>query len=272
MTVRQINPGRNLPQATAVGVGLLGLLWLSLAFNRWAFVAYVALLALVATRELVAMFEAKGIHINRVVLPAVALAIANSYWQGIGAGVVCLVVAILIGWAAELRRGVEGYSTSASAFTFVMVYIGAAIAFAADLARQESGVGLVWTLVLLTAGSDTGGYFAGILAGRHPMAPKISPKKSWEGFAGSLVMQALLGTFVVPMLIDIAWWQGLAVGILMTVSATAGDLVESAIKRDTGTKDSGDSLPGHGGVLDRIDGLLINAPLAWLCFVWVLHV
>jgi phosphatidate cytidylyltransferase len=130
----------------------------------------------------------------------------------------------------------------------------------------------VVAIILLTAGNDTGGYFAGILAGRHPMLASISPKKTWEGFAGSVALQSIVGITLIPLLLDVSWWQGWLFALAMTVTATLGDLMESAIKRDAGAKDSGDILPGHGGMLDRIDGLLVNAPMAWIWITIILGV
>jgi phosphatidate cytidylyltransferase len=126
-------------------------------------------------------------------------------------------------------------------------------------------------VALLTSANDTGGYFAGILAGRHPIS-KISPKKTWEGFAGSIVLAGLVGTFGSAALLDIPQWQGALVALAVVLTATAGDLIESAMKRDLGIKDMGTSVPGHGGMLDRIDSFLITAPIAWCAFVWILGV
>ena len=272
MAAHKVNTGRNLPLATAVGLALLGGLVASLWFNRWAFALVAAVVGFLATREISRMFEAKGIRLDSFALVAVPAVAAIAYWQGLGTGLIFLGVATIVGWALELRRGVSGFVAASSAFAFTMFYLGATLAFATDLARAERGFGLVMTAVLLTVANDTGGYFAGIFAGRHPLAPSISPKKSWEGFAGSVLLQAAVGAGLVPLLIPIAWWQGLLAGVLMSVTATVGDLVESAFKRDTGIKDSGDVIPGHGGMLDRVDSLLINVPVAWLLFVWVMHV
>jgi phosphatidate cytidylyltransferase len=122
----------------------------------------------------------------------------------------------------------------------------------------------VIAFVVLTICSDIGGYAAGVLAGRHPMAPRLSPKKSWEGFGGSLVLQAVAGVSLFVLVFDAPWWQGLLTGLVLTVTATAGDFVESAIKRDLGVKDMSNLLPGHGGLMDRLDSLLPNAFTAWL--------
>jgi phosphatidate cytidylyltransferase len=129
---------------------------------------------------------------------------------------------------------------------------------------SSQGADRVLTFVILTICSDIGGYAAGVLAGRHPMAPRISPKKSWEGFAGSLALQGAAGVVLFVTLLEAPWWQGLLTGLILTVTATAGDLVESAIKRDLGVKDMSNLLPGHGGLMDRLDSLLPNAFTSWL--------
>ena len=120
--------------------------------------------------------------------------------------------------------------------------------------------------ILLTISNDIGGYASGVLFGKHPIAPQISPKKSWEGFAGSIVLQSVVGAVTFALLLDAPWWQGVVTGILMTVTATAGDFAESAIKRDLGVKDMGTFLPGHGGMMDRFDSLVPNAFTSWALF------
>ncbi|MCC5698057.1 phosphatidate cytidylyltransferase, partial [Klebsiella pneumoniae] len=112
--------------------------------------------------------------------------------------------------------------------------------------------------------SDTAGYACGVLFGKHPMAPRISPKKSWEGFAGSLVFGMLAGVLSVLLLLGGQWWHGLLFGAALACSATVGDLMESLIKRDLGIKDMGNMLPGHGGLMDRMDSLLPSAAVAWM--------
>jgi phosphatidate cytidylyltransferase len=129
------------------------------------------------------------------------------------------------------------------------------------------GARRVLTFVILTICSDIGGYFAGITlgrGGRHPMAPVISPKKTWEGFAGSAVACLAAGALCLPLLLHGHAWQGLLTGAAAVVAATLGDLAESMIKRDLDLKDMGTLLPGHGGILDRLDSLLVCAPVIWL--------
>ena len=130
--------------------------------------------------------------------------------------------------------------------------------------REDDGAGRIVVFVLLSVASDVGGYVAGVLFGRHPMAPTVSPKKSWEGLAGSVVFCLVAGTASVTLLLGGPWWAGAAVGAAAVLTATLGDLVESVLKRDLGIKDMGSLIPGHGGVLDRLDSLLLSAPVVWL--------
>ena len=131
----------------------------------------------------------------------------------------------------------------------------------------EDGAGRAFAFLIGVVLSDVGGYAAGVFLGKHPMAPTISPKKSWEGFAGSLVAGMVGGAITVTTLLDGQWWHGVLFGAAIVVTATAGDLVESLIKRDLGIKDMGTLLPGHGGIMDRLDSLLPTAPVVWLLLV-----
>ncbi|MBK9741100.1 MAG: phosphatidate cytidylyltransferase, partial [Actinobacteria bacterium] len=123
-----------------------------------------------------------------------------------------------------------------------------------------------WLVPFPTVANDIGGYATGVLFGKHPIAPQISPKKSWEGFAGSVVLQCAVGAAAFVYLLDAPWWQGVLVGLIMTITATAGDFAESAVKRDLGVKDMGTFIPGHGGMMDRLDSLVPNAFTSWALF------
>jgi phosphatidate cytidylyltransferase len=131
------------------------------------------------------------------------------------------------------------------------------------LAEDRGALGVV-TFIIVTIASDIGGYAVGVLFGKHPMAPVISPKKSWEGFAGSAVSCLVAGWATVVYLLDGDWWVGLLLGAIAVVMATLGDLCESVIKRDLGIKDMSSIVPGHGGLMDRLDSLLATAAPAWL--------
>jgi phosphatidate cytidylyltransferase len=132
------------------------------------------------------------------------------------------------------------------------------------LSAQADGAARVLTLVLLTTASDTGGYLVGVLIGRHPMAPTVSPKKSWEGFAGSVVACLIVGVLCSTLLLQSSFVVGLVLGAVAVVTATVGDLGESLVKRDLAIKDMSQLLPGHGGLLDRVDSLLVTAPVVWI--------
>jgi phosphatidate cytidylyltransferase len=112
--------------------------------------------------------------------------------------------------------------------------------------------------------SDTGGYAAGVFLGKHPMAPTISPKKSWEGFGGSVVAAAGGSAVVLYLWLDVAFYWGLLFGAAIAVVAVLGDLAESMLKRDLRIKDMSQLLPGHGGLMDRLDSILFAVPTAYL--------
>ena len=262
--------GRNLPAATAVGIGLLALVTFSLFYVPLLFVATATFASFMAVRELSNALKLRGRHVvTEVALPASVLLPALAYFFGPEYSLSAVALLLIAAAWYRLRRGVEGYFNDFASTVLVIAYVPLLIGFATAMSGKELGAEMVISMILLTAGNDTGGYFAGIFFGKHPMAPNISPKKSWEGMVGSLITQALVGAFIVPLLLPIAAWQGLLLGLVMSVTATIGDLAESAIKRDLGVKDMSQALPGHGGFMDRLDSLLINAVVAWVAFAWI---
>ena len=146
----------------------------------------------------------------------------------------------------------------------MVAYVPLLGSFAVLLARPDDGEWRVLTFVLLVVCSDFGGFVTGVRFGKHPMAPAISPKKSWEGFAGSVLFCVVGGLALALGVLDGQWWEGLVLGAAAVVSATLGDLGESTIKRHLGIKDMSSLLPGHGGVMDRLDSLLVTAPVVWV--------
>jgi phosphatidate cytidylyltransferase len=259
--------GRNLPAAIASGVVLAGLVVVSLAWVPWLFGVLAAAALVIALHELISAFATAGIHVARTPVYATTIAaMATAYIWGTEALLVCMgagVVAVLL-W--RIRRGSEGYLKDVSASVFLLGYIALMAGFAMLMLAAPDGPWRIIVFILLTIGNDIGGYATGVLFGKHPMAPQISPKKSWEGFAGSLVVQCLIGVAAFVWVFEAPWWQGLIMGAVLTVTATAGDFAESAIKRDVGVKDMGTFLPGHGGIMDRLDSLVINAFAAWALF------
>lgn len=256
--------GRNLPVAIASGVVLGALILATLFWQKWLFGVLAGLALVIAVHEFHDAFAHRGIRLARSPLYAsVAVSVAASYvWgvNGLVATVGASVIAVLI-W--RIRRGTDGYVRDVTASVFVVAYLTLMVGFVMLLLRADDGPQRVVAFIVLTVGNDIGGYAAGVLFGRHPIAPHVSPKKSWEGFAGSLVAQCLLGMWLFVWLFDAPWWQGLITGAVMTVTATAGDFAESAIKRDLGVKDMGTIVPGHGGIMDRLDSLIPNAFTAW---------
>ena len=150
-----------------------------------------------------------------------------------------------------------------------MMRVALLAGFAVLLLVPDDGATRVILFIATVVGNDVGGYAAGVLFGKHPMAPTVSPKKSWEGMAGSVLACIVVATPIVTLLLDGPWWGGVAFGAALAVSATLGDLGESLIKRDLGIKDMGNLLPGHGGLMDRMDSLLPSAAVAYLLLSWV---
>ena len=257
--------GRNLPAAIGVGVGLGAVIIASLLVVKVAFLGVVALAAVVALHELSVALKERGVSLPLIPVTAGGLGIlAAAYFAGEGAQTAVLgltVVAILV-W--RLADGADGYLRDATAGVFAVVYVPFLAAFAMLLTAQDKGAEKVLLFLLLVVCNDTGGYAAGVLFGRHPMAPKISPKKSWEGLTGSVITAAVAGALWMDFVLHGKPWQGAVLGVAVVASATLGDLCESMIKRDLGIKDMGRLLPGHGGIMDRLDSLLPTAPIVYL--------
>jgi len=258
--------GRNLPVAIGVGLGL-GLLITVPLFSpyRWVFVGVVLVAAWVGTLEVVKALRALGARPARVpVLVGGAAMVVLAYRFGSDAlllGLALTVVAALA-WRAADRHA--GYLRDVAASAFTAAYVPFLISFAALLTVPPDGPRRVTAFIATVVCSDVGGYAAGVLFGRHPMAPSVSPKKSWEGFAGSLLACALAGAVFFATLLHASPLLGVLYGLAVVGSATLGDLGESMVKRDIGIKDMGNLLPGHGGLMDRLDSLLPTAPVAFL--------
>ena len=266
--------GRDLPVAIASGVVLLLGIAGSLVFWKTAFMLIVAGAVVVAIWELHKGFLAKEIDLPEqpLMLGGVVMVVV-AYFFGPAALVTATAVTALAIMLWLLRRGVPGYvqNTTASVFTLIYVpFLGSFVALllaeggTQDFDRWDDGVRGIIVFILVTIASDMGGYVAGVLFGRHPMAPVISPKKSWEGFAGSVVFCVVTGWALVVYFLDGDWWVGIALGLIAVVMATLGDLCESVIKRDLGIKDMSQVIPGHGGLMDRLDSLLATIAPVWL--------
>jgi phosphatidate cytidylyltransferase len=175
-----------------------------------------------------------------------------------------LALTVLASLIWRMPKGAAGYVRDAAASMLIIGYVPLLGSFAALMLAEERGSARLVTFLLIVVMNDTGGYVAGVLFGKHPMVPKISPKKSWEGLAGSLVFGTAAGVCMAVFLLAVPFWVGIVLGVSLVAAGTCGDLIESIIKRDLGIKDMSSFLPGHGGVMDRLDSLLIAAPVAWL--------
>ncbi|MGN6333630.1 MAG: phosphatidate cytidylyltransferase [Motilibacteraceae bacterium] len=277
---RRSRAGRNLPAAIGVGVGLGALVLASLFVVKAAFLVVVVIAALIALRELSQALATAGTR-----MPLVPVAVGGTamlvaaYVEGLEGLAVAFALTGLavVAWPlvdqrlADERPGApgpvgpgSGVVRDVTAGVFAALYVPFLAGFAALLLAADDGARRIVVFIVVTICSDIGGYAAGVLFGKHPMAPTVSPKKSWEGFAGSVLACALAGGLGLPLLLHGQWWQGVLLGLVVVVTATVGDLGESMVKRDLGIKDMGSLLPGHGGLLDRLDSLLPTAPAVFL--------
>ena len=262
---RQSRAGRNLPVAIGVGLGLGAVIIASLFVRKVAFVVVVAIAVVGALRELDNAFQERGIRFPLLPVTLGGLGmLATAYFRGEGALAATLALTVVATVVWRLADGSEGFLRDSSAGVFAAVYVPFLASFAALLTAADHGAQRVLIFLILVVCNDTGGYAAGVLFGRHPMAPTISPKKSWEGLVGSLLLAGGAGAITLVTMLHGQAWQGAVLGVAVVCSATLGDLCESMIKRDLGIKDMGNLLPGHGGLMDRLDSLLPTAPVVWL--------
>ncbi|HYK66548.1 MAG TPA: phosphatidate cytidylyltransferase [Streptosporangiaceae bacterium] len=262
---RKIRTGRNLPAAIAVGVGLGGILVLTLFTVKATFLLYMGIMVTIAMWEFSQALRSRQINLPLAPIVAGGVAMVTlAYWTQTHWALVALALSAIGVMAWRLPGGAAGYVRDVTAGVFTLVYLPLMATFVALMLSQPDGAWRILVFAVLTACSDTGGYAAGILLGKHPLAPRISPKKTWEGVTGSLVFCLAAGAILVPQVLDGQLWQGLVLGLAAVVAATLGDLAESMIKRDLELKDMGHLLPGHGGIMDRIDSFLVMAPVIWL--------
>lgn len=280
--------GRNLPAAIAVGVSIGAVLIASLIAWPRVWVFFCALAAVVASHEVVRRLREAGYLIPVIPLLVGGQATVWLTWPyhavgalaGFGAMVVvCMIWRLFMqgdrvdasGGAADTAgtAGTAGTAASSnflrdvSATIFLAAWVPLFAAFSAMLVDPQHGASWVFCMMIAVVSSDTGGYAVGALFGKHPMVPSISPKKSWEGFAGSLVCGITATILTATYLAGEEPWVGALLGLLFVLTTTLGDLVESQVKRDLGIKDMGRLLPGHGGMMDRLDGVLPSSVAAW---------
>ena len=257
--------GRKLGSSIIVSLSLVALIWFALVYRREVFAVVVTVAVLLGIREIVRAFSVRGIYISVVSLAMGAVVLTYATWNGGATGLaIATAIAIPLLLIQLLTKGPDGFVQSAMATTFSLLYLPFLGGFLILLAKPSTGLERVMTFVVLVGCNDTFGYIVGVLLGKHLLAPVISPKKSWEGLIGSLVFTVVGGSLAFKYIMETHWWIGAIVGLMIVFTATCGDLIESAMKRDLHLKDMGTLLPGHGGILDRLDSVLISAPALWL--------
>ncbi|NKZ04785.1 phosphatidate cytidylyltransferase [Actinomadura latina] len=263
---REGKTGRNLPLAIGVGVGLGALVLVSLYTVKEIFLAVMILFLFLGIRELTEAFKSRDIRVPFIpVATGMVGTPVVSYVWGPTATVAAVSLTVLAVLMVRMTEGTAGYVRDVAAGSFVAGYLVLMGGIVALLMRPDDGDHRIVIFIATTVASDIGGYFAGSFLGKHKLAPRISPKKTWEGVTGSAITCMAVGGWLVWWLLEGGQvWQGVIIGLAAVVTATAGDLVESMVKRDLGLKDLGTLLPGHGGVMDRLDSLVATAPVVWL--------
>jgi phosphatidate cytidylyltransferase len=258
--------GRDLPAAIAVGLMLGAIILAPLFTVRAAFVGVISVAVATGTAEVIRAVRLTGVRVPALPLVAGALAMPPVAYAGGSTGLLLTLAATVgAGLLVRLAGPRAGLVRDVGALAFVAGYVGFPAGFAALLTEPSDGSWRVVAFLGTVVASDVGGYAAGVLSGgRHKMAPSVSPGKSWEGFTGSVIGCVIVASVLVAWPLDGHVWQGALLGLATACTATVGDLGESLLKRDIGIKDMGNLLPGHGGIMDRLDSLLCTAPVAWL--------
>ncbi|TWV30450.1 phosphatidate cytidylyltransferase [Streptomyces misionensis] len=262
--------GRDLSAAIGVGVGLGVVIIASLFIVKAVFVGVIAIAVVVGLWELTSRLQER----KEIKAPLVPLAVGGAamvvagYVRGAEGAWVAMALTALAVLVWRMTEPPEGYLKDVTAGVFAAFYVPFLATFVALLLTADDGPWRVLTFLILTVVSDTGAYAVGWRFGKHKLAPRISPGKTREGLFGAVLFSMVAGALCLQFLIDGgSWWQGLVLGLAVAASATLGDLGESMIKRDLGIKDMGTLLPGHGGIMDRLDSLLPTAPVVWLLLV-----
>lgn len=259
--------GRDLPAAIAVGLTLATLILMTVYTVRVVWVGVICAAVAVGTYELVRALQTTGLRVPLIpLLVAAPVLPAAAYGEGAQALASAALLAVFVAIAWRILESPPRLLPDLAASALTVVYVGFLAGFAALLSTPSDGPRRVTIFIAVTAASDIGGYAAGVLSGgRHKMAPLISPGKSWEGLAGGAITCMLTAGIMLPLMLDGATvLEGVAFGLATAGTATIGDLGESMLKRDIGIKDMSNLLPGHGGLMDRLDSLLTTAPVAWL--------
>ena len=263
--------GRDLILATLIGLAIGVVVVGSLIFFKWLFVFFALAVVLLGTFELLRALAASGRRVDIVPqLIAGTMLILTAYFLDLWLHwvVVFVAIAFILVWRLVAQMAARDGRTHGEVLGdalisgLVLLYVPFLGSLCIVLLRQDGGEWWVLAFIAVVVAADTGAYAAGLSFGRHPMAPRISPKKTWEGFAGAALAAIIAGVLLGIFMLGLHWWMGLVIGVVVMGTATIGDLGESMIKRDLGIKDMSSWLPGHGGVLDRLDSILPSATVA----------
>jgi len=273
--------GRNLLAAIGIGVSLGAFFLASLIIPnlKWLFIIFGAGLIGFTVFELSSALRQAGRDIPRVASTVVAVAVVPLAFffhvQGLWLATIGAVILVSLYRLIELaarpshRTGARAVWLDLGAGALIQIYVTFMAGFYLVLTGSDGGEW--WTLasIVTVVITDIGAYATGLRFGRHKLAPNISPGKTWEGFAGSILFAVVAGILLSVLMLHQPWWVGLVMGVLLALVGTAGDLTESLIKRDIGVKDISTWLPGHGGFFDRLDSILPSAAVAYVIYLIV---
>jgi phosphatidate cytidylyltransferase len=267
--------GRDLIVATLIGLAAGAILIGSLIFFKWLFLIFALAAVGMGVFEFCRALTASGRRIDLVPqLISGAVIVVSAYFLDLWLHwvIVFVAIAFVVVWRLVAQMASRDGRTYGAVLGdvlitgFIQLYVPFLASLCVVLLVQDGGEWWVLAFIAVAVASDTGAYAAGVAFGRHPMAPRISPKKTWEGFGGAVLAAVIVGVLLALFLLGLEWWMGAVIGLVILATATAGDLGESMIKRDLGIKDMSSWLPGHGGVLDRLDSILPSTAAALALF------
>jgi phosphatidate cytidylyltransferase len=264
--------GRKLGPSILVSLAILAVVFVTISFAPPLFAIFAWVAILLAGRELTKAYKAGGLElpVNAISI-AITLLLAAAWFGRVSGLAVAIAIAIPCVLVYMLLRDPKDFVRKSTAAAFAIFYLAFLGGFILLLAHDKDGLARIFTLVVLVSCNDTFAYIFGVLIGKHPLAPAISPKKTWEGLVGSIIATTIGSALVFQFALDHTWWIGAAIGLVAVVTSTCGDLIESAVKRDLAIKDMGTILPGHGGILDRIDSVLFTGPAVWFALEAIKH-
>jgi len=264
--------GRKLGPSILVSLAILAVVFLTISFVPPLFAIFAWIAIMLAGRELTKAYRAGGIDLpDNAISIAITILLAAAWFGRVSGLAVAIAIAIPCVLVYILLRDPKDFVRKSTAAAFAIFYLAFLGGFILLLAHDKDGLARIFTLVVLVSCNDTFAYLFGVLIGRHPLAPQISPKKTWEGLIGSIIATTIGSALVFQYALGHTWWIGAGIGLVAVVTATCGDLIESAVKRDLSIKDMGTILPGHGGILDRIDSVLFTGPAVWFALEFIKH-